>query len=323
VNTVIVAIKLAIILLVIIAGLSYIHTGNWHPFIPPSGAKPALGGSSSTTLLQDIGVSTGTFGIGGIFTGAALVFFAFIGFDVVATNAEEARKPQRDLPIGIFASLIVCTLLYVAVSLVVTGVVKYNHINVKAPLATAFQSVGQNTIATIISYGALAGLTSVILVLLMGQSRVFFAMSRDQLLPPVFSAVSQRFRTPYRTTIATGLVVAALTFLLPLKTLAELVNIGTLFAFLLVSLGVLVLRRSRPDLPRPFRVPLMPVVPILSALASLWLMLNLQTTTWIRFGVWMLVGLVVYFAYSMRHSRLAGGGPAVGAPRGPRAPAAR
>jgi len=180
---------------------------------------------------------------------------------------------------------------------------------VKAPLATAFQSIGQNTIATIISYGALAGLTSVILVLLMGQSRVFFAMSRDQLLPPVFAAVSHRFRTPYRTTIATGFAVAALTFLLPLKTLAELVNIGTLFAFLLVSIGVIVLRRTRPDLERPFRVPLMPVIPILSVLASLWLMLNLQTATWIRFGVWMVVGLVVYFGYSMRHSRLVRGEP--------------
>ena len=325
VNAVIVGIKLAIILLVIIAGLSYIHTGNWHPFVPPSGAKPAPGGSSETTLLQQIGISTGTFGIGGIFTGAALVFFAFIGFDIVATNAEETKNPQRDLPVGIFASLTICTILYVAVSLVVTGMVKYNQINVEAPLATAFQSVGQNTIATIISYGALLGLTSVILVLLMGQSRVFFAMSRDQLLPPVFSTVSRRFRTPYRTTIVTGVAVAALTFLLSLKTLAELVNIGTLFAFLLVSIGVIVLRRARPDLKRPFRVPLMPVIPILSVLASLWLMLNLQTTTWIRFGVWMLVGLVVYFGYSMRHSRVARGDGAVGEPvhESERAPAPR
>jgi basic amino acid/polyamine antiporter, APA family len=311
VNAVIVAIKLAIVLLVIIAGLSYIHTGNWHPFIPPSGAKPAPGGSSETTLLQEIGISTGTFGMGGIFSGAALVFFAFIGFDIVATNAEETKRPQRDLPIGIFASLTICTILYVAVSLVVTGMVKYNHINVKAPLATAFQSVGQGTIATIVSYGALAGLTSVILVLLMGQSRVFFAMSRDRLLPPVFSTVSVRFRSPYRTTILTGLVVAALTFFFPLKTLAELVNIGTLFAFLLVSVGVIVLRRTRPDLPRPFRVPLMPVLPILSALASLWLMLNLQTATWIRFGIWMVIGFVVYFGYSFRHSRLLRGEPRV------------
>jgi APA family basic amino acid/polyamine antiporter len=189
-TAIIVAIKLAIVLLVIFAGISYIRTGNWHPFIPPSGAKPAPGGTSETTLLQTLGGAPGAFGVGGIFSGAALVFFAFIGFDIVATNAEEARRPQRDLPIGIFASLTICALLYVAVSLVVTGMVKYNHIDVAAPLATAFKAVGQNTIATIVAYGALAGITSVILVLLMGQSRVFFAMSRDQLLPPVFSAVS-------------------------------------------------------------------------------------------------------------------------------------
>jgi basic amino acid/polyamine antiporter, APA family len=304
VNAVIVAIKLAIILLVIVAGLSYIHTGNYHPFIPPTGANPAPGGSSGSTLLQDIGAAPGAFGVAGIFSGAALVFFAFIGFDIVATNAEEAKKPQRDLPLGIFLSLTICALLYVAVSLVVTGMVKYNHIDAKAPLATAFQSVGQNTIATIIAYGALAGITSVILVLLMGQSRVFFAMSRDRLLPPVFSRVSQRYGTPYRTTIVTGVVVAALAFLFPLKTLAELVNIGTLFAFVLVAIGVIVLRRTRPELDRPFRVPGVPVVPILSVLASLWLMLNLQTSTWIRFAVWMLIGFVVYFGYSVRHSRV-------------------
>jgi APA family basic amino acid/polyamine antiporter len=256
-------------------------------------------------VLQDWGAAPGAFGAGGIFAGAALVFFAFIGFDIVATNAEETRRPQRDVPIGILVSLAVCTILYVAVSLVVTGMVKYNHINVAAPLATAFQSVHQQTIATIIGYGALAGITSVILVLMMGQSRVFFAMSRDGLLPPVFSAVSERFGSPYRTTLATGVAVAALTFLLPLKTLAELVNIGTLFAFVLVAIGVVVLRRTRPDLARPFRTPLVPVLPIVSVLASVWLMLNLQATTWLRFGVWMAVGLLVYFVYSARHSGVA------------------
>ena len=307
VNAVIVAIKLAIILLVIIAGLSYIHSGNYHPFIPPAGSKPAPGGSNETTLLQDLGAAPGAFGVGGIFSGAALVFFAFIGFDVVATNAEETRRPQRHVPIGIFASLAICAALYIAVSLVVTGMVKYNQINVAAPLATAFQSVHQNTIAVIVAYGALAGITSVILVLLMGQSRVFFAMSRDRLLPPAFSAVSSRFGSPYRTTLVTGFVVAALGFFFPLKTLAELVNIGTLFAFILVAIGVLVLRRSRPDLERPFRTPLVPLLPIVSVLASFWLMLNLQGATWIRFGIWLVVGLVVYFGYSIRHSRLSEG----------------
>jgi basic amino acid/polyamine antiporter, APA family len=307
-NAVIVAIKLAIILLVIVAGLSYVHSRNLHPFIPPSGSKPAPGGSSSTTLLQDLGGAPGAFGVSGIFAGAALVFFAFIGFDIVATNAEETKRPQRDVPIGIFASLTVCAVLYVAVSLVVTGMVKYNHMNVAAPLATAFRSVGQDTIATIVAYGALAGITSVVLVLLMGQSRVFFAMSRDGLLPPVFSAVSARFGSPYRTTLVTGVGVALLTFFFPLKTLAELVNIGTLFAFVLVAVGVIVLRRTRPDLARPFRTPLVPLIPVLSVMASLWLMLNLQAATWIRFGVWMAIGLVVYFGYSVRHSGLASGG---------------
>ncbi|MGI8863782.1 MAG: amino acid permease [Solirubrobacteraceae bacterium] len=319
VTGVIVVIKVAIVLLVIIAGLSYVKSRNYHPFIPPSGSKPAPGGSSTTTLAQDLGISPGAFGVGGIFAGAALVFFAFIGFDVVATSAEETKRPQRDIPIGIFASLTICTILYIAVALVVTGMVKYNHINVMAPLSTAFTSVHETTIATIIAYGALAGLTSVVLVLLLGQSRVFFAMSRDRLLPPAFSAVSERFGTPYRTTLVTGVAVAALTFFFPLKTLAELVNIGTLFAFVLVSIGVIVLRRTRPDLERPFRTPLVPVVPILSVLASLWLMLNLAGATWARFAIWMLVGFVVYFGYSQRRSRLAGGGeggPEQAGPRG-------
>lgn len=305
VNAVIVVIKLAIILLVIIAGLSYIHGGNYHPFVPPSGSHPAPGGSSEKTLLQDLGAAPGAFGVGGIFSGAALVFFAFIGFDVVATNAEETKKPQRDLPIGIFTSLAVCAVLYIAVSLVVTGMVKYNKIDTMAPLSSAFTSVGQHTIATIIAYGALAGITSVILVLLMGQSRVFYAMSRDRLLPPVFSQLSARFGTPYRTTLVTGVVVALLAFFASLKTLSEMVNIGTLFAFVLVSIGVVVMRRAQPNLERPFRTPLVPLVPILSVLACLWLMLNLAGLTWVRFLIWMVAGFVVYFGYSRRHSRLA------------------
>jgi basic amino acid/polyamine antiporter, APA family len=307
-NTVIVAIKVAIILLVVIAGIKYIHSANYHPFVPPSGSTPAPGGSNTKSLLQDIGVNTGTFGIGGIFTGAALVFFAFIGFDIVATNAEETRRPQRDVPIGIFGSLAICTALYVAVSLVITGMVKFNHINAKAPLSTAFQSVPQGTIATIVAYGALAGITSVILVLLMGQSRVFFAMSRDRLLPSIFSSVSERFGVPYRTTMVTGVVVALLALFFSLKTLSELVNIGTLFAFVLVAIGVPVLRRTRPELQRPFRTPLVPLIPILSVAASIWLMLNLQAVTWLRFLIWMAAGLIVYGLYSYRHSRLTPGG---------------
>jgi APA family basic amino acid/polyamine antiporter len=304
VNAGIVAIKLTVVLLVIVAGLFYVKGANLDPFIPPSGSKPAPGGDVTTSLLQDIGLNTGTFGIGGIFTGAALVFFAFIGFDIVATAAEETKNPQRDLPIGIFGSLAICTVLYVAVSLVVTGMVPYDQIKLEAPLAEAFRSVGKTGIAQVISFGALAGLTTVTLILMMGQSRVFFAMSRDHLLPPIFSQVSRRFRTPYRTTILTGIAVAALAFLVDLQTLAELVNIGTLFAFIVVAAGIVVLRRTRPDLERAYRTPLVPLVPILAVLSSLWLMLNLPAATWARFGIWMAFGLVVFFVYSRRHSRV-------------------
>jgi APA family basic amino acid/polyamine antiporter len=304
VTMVIVTIKIAVVLFVIVAGLFYIKASNYSPFIPPVGSPPAAGAQSTPSLLQDFGVAPGTFGITGIFTGAALVFFAFIGFDIVATAAEETRRPQRDLPIGILASLGICTALYVAVSLVVTGMVKYTSIKIAAPLAEAFRSVGQPAYATVISVGALLGLTTVMMILLLGQSRVFFAMSRDRLLPPRFANVSPRFGTPLSTTITTGVAVAILSTFVPLSELAELVNIGTLFAFILVAISVLVLRRTRPDLPRAFRCPGVPTVPILSVLASLYLALNLPAATWVRFIIWMAVGLVVYFAYSAKHSRL-------------------
>jgi APA family basic amino acid/polyamine antiporter len=208
------------------------------------------------------------------------------------------------MPIGILSSLAICTALYVAVSLVVTGMVKYTEIKVEAPLAEAFRSVGQPGFATVISIGALVGLTTVMMILMMGQSRVFFAMSRDRLLPPAFAKVSPRFGTPLRTTIFTGVAVALISTFVPLTELAELVNIGTLFAFVLVAIGVLVLRRTRPDLQRAFRVPGVPVVPILAILCSVYLMLNLPAATWVRFLVWMAIGIVIYFVYGARHSRL-------------------
>ncbi|MEA2347791.1 MAG: basic amino acid/polyamine antiporter, family [Thermoleophilaceae bacterium] len=304
-NASIVVIKLAIVLLVIIAGIFYVKAANYSPFIPPAGSAGAAGEAASPSLLQDLGLGVGPFGVGGMFAAAALVFFAFIGFDVVATAAEETKNPQRDLPIGIFASLAICTILYVAVALVITGMVHYPDIKVEAPLAEAFNSVGQPVIAEIISFGALAGLTSVMFILLLGQSRVFFAMSRDQLLPPLFAEISQRFQVPNRTTMVTGVVVAALAAAVPLSTLAELVNIGTLFAFVLVAIGVIVLRRTRPDLKRSFRTPLVPFLPIVSVLASVYLMLNLPGATWVRFFIWMAFGLIVYFGYGIRHSRLA------------------
>ena len=305
VNIVMVTIKLAVVLFVIVAGVSYIKTRNYSPFIPPAGSKGASGATSTPSLLQDLGFAPGSFGVTGIFTGAALVFFAFIGFDIVATAAEETKNPQRDMPRGILGSLAICTVLYVAVSVVVTGMVKYTQIKVDAPLAEAFRSVGKPGFATLISVGALLGLTTVMIVLLMGQSRVFFAMSRDRLLPPMFSRVSEHTGTPIRTSITTGLIVAVISTFVPLSELAELVNIGTLFAFILVSIGVLVLRRKRPDLPRAFRCPGVPIVPVLAVLTSFYLMLNLPGATWVRFVVWMAIGLVVYFAYGARHSRLA------------------
>jgi len=303
VTSVIVAIKLLIVLLVIVVGVFYVKAANYHPFIPP--AQPGKGGSGwSAPLIQTLfGFTPTTFGVGGIFAGAAIVFFAFIGFDIVATAAEETKNPEKDLPRGIIGSLVICTLLYVAVCLVVVGMQNYTKLSETAPLADAFRSVGLPFFSGVISLGALAGLTSVVLILMLGQSRVLFAMSRDRLLPPTLGRVHPRWGTPYKLQLITGVVVAVLAGFIPLTTLADLVNIGTLFAFVLVSIAVWILRRTRPELERSFRVPLVPVVPILSALASLYLMLNLPGETWLRFAIWMVVGLVVYFLYGRRNSR--------------------
>ena len=303
VTSVIVAIKVAIVLLVIGVGIFYVQADNYTPFVPP--AEPTEAGSGLTApLIQTLfGFAPSTFGIGGIFAGAAIVFFAFIGFDIVATAAEETKNPKKDLPRGIIGSLAICTVLYVAVSLVVVGMQHYTELSTAAPLADAFRSVGLPFFSGVISVGALAGLTSVVMILMLGQSRVLFAMSRDRLLPRGLAAVHPRYGTPYKITLITGAVVALLAGFVPLDTLAELVNIGTLFAFVLVSLAVIILRRTRPDLPRSFRVPWVPFLPILSALACLYLMLNLPGETWVRFVVWMVLGVVFYFVYGRRHSR--------------------
>nr|WP_235215392.1 amino acid permease [Phaeacidiphilus oryzae] len=315
VTSVIVGVKVAVVLMVIIAGLFFIDTGNYHPFIPPSQPTPNAGGSGQSLLSWMAGFSPSTFGVMGIFTAASVVFFAFIGFDIVATAAEETRRPQRDLPIGILGSLTVCTILYVAVSFVVTGMQKYTQLSDSAPLADAFKAVGQGAWADVISVGAVAGLTSVTMILLLGQSRVFFAMSRDGLLPKAFSDVHPRFRTPWKSTVLMGVICAIVAGLVPLEELSKLVNIGTLFAFVLVSVGVMVLRRTRPDLPRAFRTPWVPVIPILSVLACLWLMLNLTVTTWERFVIWLIIGFAVYFGYGHRRSRV-GSGAALGSAGG-------
>ncbi|MDH2424259.1 amino acid permease [Sphaerisporangium sp. TRM90804] len=311
VNLVVVAIKVAVVLLVIIAGLFFVRAANYVPFIPPAKATATVEGVQAPLIQVLFGVSPVAYGVFGVFVGAAIVFFAFIGFDVVATAAEETRRPQRDLPIGIIASLAVCTILYVAVSLVVVGMQRYDQLGRSAPLANAFRAVGQNWLASIISVGALAGLTTVVMILMLGQSRVFFAMSRDNLLPARLATVHPRFGTPYVITIIIGVVTALMAGFIPLSALAELVNIGTLFAFILVSVGVLILRRTRPDLPRSFRTPWVPVVPILAALASLYLMLNLPVETWLRFLIWMAIGVAVYFAYGVRHSRMRESEPTV------------
>lgn len=303
VNLVIVIIKVAVILLVIVAGLFFVKTANYTPFIPEPVPTPAVEGLKAPLIQVIFGITPVSFGVIGIFSAAAIVFFAFIGFDIVATAAEETVKPQRDLPRGIIGSLVICTVLYVAVSLVVVGMQPYSELSVKAPLADAFTAVGQNWAATLISIGAIAGLTTVVMILMLGQSRVLFAMCRDGLLPRGLAKVSPRYGTPARLTLIIGVVSMLLAGFIPLGALAELVNIGTLFAFVVVSVGVIILRRTRPDLPRAFRTPMVPLLPILSVLACLYLMLNLPVETWLRFVIWMIIGAVLYFAYGYRHSR--------------------
>ncbi|MEV8290359.1 amino acid permease [Streptomyces niveus] len=304
VTTVVVAIKVAVVLIVIIAGAFYIDSANYSPFIPKAEEQPSGGGLNSPLIQLMFGYAPTNFGVMGIFTAASVVFFAFIGFDIVATAAEETKDPQRDMPRGILGSLIICTVLYVAVSIVVTGMQKYTKLTVDAPLADAFKATGHPFYSGVISFGAAVGLTTVCMILLLGQTRVFFAMSRDGLLPRVFSHVHPKFRTPYRSTVLLGVIIAIVAGFTSIEELASLVNIGTLFAFVVVAIGVVILRRTRPDLPRAFRAPLVPWLPAASVLASLWLMLNLPAETWLRFAVWMAVGVVVYFVYGRAHSRL-------------------
>lgn len=304
---VLVVVKVAVVLFVIVAGLFFIKTANYQPFVPPSVPAPATDSGVDQPLIQAaFGLSPSAFGAFGILAAASVVFFAYIGFDIVATAAEETRNPKRDIPRGIIGSLVICTVLYMAVSIVITGMLNYKdpRMNTSAPLAEAFKANGVNWASSLISIGAVCGLTTVVLVLMLGQNRVLFAMSRDGLLPTKLAAVHPKFGTPYVITIATGIFVAILAGVVPLGELSKLVSIGTLFAFVLVSAGVIILRRTRPDLERSFRVPAVPWVPILSILACLWLMLNLSVATWLRFIVWLILGFVIYFAYGHSHSRL-------------------
>jgi APA family basic amino acid/polyamine antiporter len=311
VSLVITGIKVAIVLFVIFFGLSFVKAENYTPFIPdaaPASADSATG-VDQTLFSVLAGGASSTYGIFGLLAAASLVFFAFIGFDIVATTAEETRNPQRAVPRGILGSLAIVTVLYVAVSLVVVGMQPYNELSTSAEpagrktLATAFAVNGQDWAANIISIGALAGLTTVVMVLLLGQIRVFFAMSRDGLLPRSL-AKTGKYGTPGRATALVAILVGIAATFFEADKLEEMVNVGTLFAFILVSAGVWVLRRTRPDLPRGFKAPWVPLVPILAILACLWLMLNLSVLTWLRFGAWMVLGVIVYFAYSRRNSLL-------------------
>ncbi|HET7598903.1 MAG TPA: amino acid permease [Gemmatimonadales bacterium] len=286
-NNLIVAIKLTVVLLFIAFGIAYVNQANWHPFVPPAEGP-------------------GKYGWGGVVRGAGVIFFAYIGFDAVSTAAQETRNPKRDMPIGILGSLAICTVLYIAVALVLTGIVKYTALNVPDPIAVGINAAGPSVawLRPIVKIGAIAGLSSVILVMLLGQPRIFYTMAKDGLLPPVFSRVHPKFKTPYLASILTGIFAMAFAGLLPIGLLGELVSIGTLLAFAIVCAGVLVLRYKEPDRPRPFRTPLVPLVPALGIFACLYLMLGLPKDTWARLFVWMAIGLVIYFLYGRRHSKV-------------------
>ncbi|HEX5143707.1 MAG TPA: amino acid permease [Mycobacterium sp.] len=307
-SAVITAIKISVVLLVIIVGAFYIKTANYSPFVPPTETGSATGSGVEQSVFSMLtGAASSHYGLYGVLAGASIVFFAFIGFDVVATTAEETKDPQTDVPRGILASLAIVTALYVAVSVVLSGMVPYTKLKTgpdgtSANLATAFAANDVHWAAKVISIGALAGLTTVVMVLMLGQSRVLFAMARDGLVPRSLAKTGPR-GTPVRVTVLVALLIAVAASVFPIDKLEEMVNVGTLFAFILVSAGVLVLRRTRPDLHRGFRVPWVPVVPILSILACLWLMLNLTGLTWIRFGLWMVLGVVIYVVYGRNHSR--------------------
>ena len=286
-NNVIVIIKVAVVLLFIVGAAHAVNPANWHPFMPPS-----------------TGVR-GQFGWSGVMQGAGIVFFAYIGFDAVSTAAQEAKNPQRDMPIGIIGSLLICTVLYILVSGLATGIMSYHDLNVPDPIAVAADHAGLGWMSSLIKLGAIAGLSSVILVMLLGQSRILWTMADDGLMPKFVSKVHPKFRTPWITTILTGVVVAFFAAILPIRDAASLVSIGTLLAFVIVSIGVLVLRVREPELPRKFKAPIVWFVAPMGALSALYLMISLPWRTWERLIIWFVIGMVVYFFYGVRRSNLA------------------
>jgi APA family basic amino acid/polyamine antiporter len=283
-NTVLVAIKIVVLIVFVAAGAAYVNRANLTPFIPPSTGE------------------FGHFGWSGVLRGAGVMFFAYIGFDAVSTAAQEAKNPSRDMPIGILGSLAICTVLYIAVAIVLLGLVPYSKLDVADPLAVGIDATGMRWLAPFVKIAALFGLFSTMLVQLLAQTRIFYSMSRDGLLPPLFSAVHPHFRTPHVSTILTGLVIAAVAGLTPITVLGQLVSIGTLLAFVLVSIGVIVLRRTRPDVPRPFRTPGVPWVPIAGAVICLAQMIGLPLATWARLFIWLAIGMIVYAAYGSRRT---------------------
>ncbi len=296
-NAGMVIVKLTIVLFVIVVGAFYIDPKNWQPFAPYGFTGISFFGH---TLFGQTGASGAPLGM---LAGAAIIFFAYIGFDSVSTHAEEARRPNRDVPIGIIASLIICTVLYIAVSAILTGMVPSDKIDINAPVANAFAQQGLPWAQRLIDVGAITGITSVLLVMMLSQPRVLLAMARDGMVPPsVFGVVHPKFRTPWKSTIITGLFVGTMATFLPLRILAELTNIGTLLAFVIVCSAVLIMRRTHPDAERPFRAPWVPLVPVLGILSCLVLMLSLPAENWWRLIVWLLIGFIIYFTYSRRHS---------------------
>jgi len=292
-NNIMVAVKLFVVVAFLVLGAAYVNSANWHPFMPANTG------------------AFGSFGLSGILRGSAVVFFAFIGFDAVSTAAQEARQPQRDMPIGILGSLIICTVLYIAVAAVLTGLVPYADLNVADPIAKGVDVIGITWFSILIKIGALTGLTTVILVLLYGQGRIFYTMSHDGLLPGLFAQIHPRLQTPYLSQMLIGVIVAIVAALVPIGILGELVSIGTLFAFILVCGAVIYLRRSEPKVARPFSAPAVPWVPILGILFCLLLMAGLPAVTWLRLAVWLVIGLAIYFFYGRSHSTLRN--PLVGA----------
>jgi len=307
-NNIMVITKVSVIILFIAIGVMFVKTANWHPFIPANKveATPISAYGSFWGWLKAYSHEFGKFGISGVLRGAGVIFFAYIGFDAVSTAAQEAKNPQRDMPVGILGSLGISTILYILVAIVLTGIVSYTTLNVADPVAVGVDAMGKGMfwLRPIVKVAAIAGLSSVILVMLLGQPRIFYSMSKDGLLPPIFSKVHPRFKTPYVSTIITGSVAMIIAGILPISILGELVSIGTLLAFIIVCVSVMVLRKSKPDIERPFKTPWVPMVPILGASFCVLMMMSLPVDTWLRLIIWMAIGFAIYFFYGIKHSKL-------------------